>query len=135
MKQNPIARRKHARVRAVERYGIELTKKTRREILLLIRQGKILQSRRISTSRSIHKVEYQGQTIVLVYSRTTKDIVTVLPPDCRELAETDPEVIAEAAAKAEKEEADAAMRAEHRAHFEKVFQEEQELTPCENAQQ
>jgi hypothetical protein len=72
-----VNRRRHARQRAVERYGFELNKKTRRELLRIIRSDSgdgVLQRVKVTCSRSVLRVEYQGEKVALVYSTTSNSV-------------------------------------------------------------
>ena len=79
-------RRGHARARAEERYGISLSKAVRREILRKIHAKERLWFEQVSIDRRVFVVELEGVEMAGVYSRKTRDIVTILPPDARRLA-------------------------------------------------
>lgn len=70
----------HAKQRARERYGMSLRGRDLRAIAQLIRDGKSTPVRRSSLSRSVHRVTYQGCNLLVVYSKTSKAVVTVLTP-------------------------------------------------------
>jgi hypothetical protein len=71
----------HARKRAEERFGIQLTKTVRREILAQIHSGKARLIIRHSWSRATFGVKVGDQEIPVIYNKSTKAIVTVLPPE------------------------------------------------------
>lgn len=73
----------HSIKNARKRYGIDLNEKNLNEIVTMIQQGnrKHLVGRGKTTkSRSFHVVNYKGRLLNVVYSKTMKTIVTVLPP-------------------------------------------------------
>lgn len=88
---SPVKRRAHARLRAQQRYGMALSKTLRRELLRMIRSGEAIQSARLTHTRTAHLLEHGGRRIAVIYSNTTKDLVTLLPPDCWELNGPQPE--------------------------------------------
>lgn len=74
--------RKHAKMRASERYGLKLNREDYDDLVLRIRNNVgVLARLRISCSRSALLVRYRGQDMVVVYSITHGNIVTFLPPD------------------------------------------------------
>jgi hypothetical protein len=74
------AQRLHARRRAVERYGIEMGRATRQEILASIRGSRSTCVERQSHRVSIHDVVLgDGVTVRVVYDRQSKEIVSFLP--------------------------------------------------------
>jgi len=75
------AMRRHARVRALERAGIEMGRATRLEIVGAIRAGQSTFVRRQSLRVSVHDVVLaDGPKVRVVYDKTRTEIVTVLPP-------------------------------------------------------
>ena len=74
-------RRQHSKRRAAQRYDIELTNKDLIKIVALIRNGKAAASRRITCSKSVVLVQYNGDDLVLLYSKRHKEILTFFPPD------------------------------------------------------
>jgi len=74
-------RRQHSKRRAAQRYDIELTNKDLIKIVELIRNGKAAVSRRVTCSKSVVLVQYNGDNLVLLYSKRHKEILTFFPPD------------------------------------------------------
>lgn len=77
-------RANHAKHRAAERYALALTRRDLEAIVALIRDGRVIASQRLTCSKSVKLIEYQGRRLVLLYSKRHREIVTFLPADCRE---------------------------------------------------
>lgn len=77
------AQRRHARIRALERAGIELSDAKRAEIIGLIRSGKSTMVQKQSLRVSVHDVTLRdgGGRVRVVYDRKRHELVTFLPPD------------------------------------------------------
>ncbi len=75
------ARDRHVKERAHLRYGLEFSGKDLHALAELVRKGKGTFVERRSNSRSLWVVTYQGTEIVVAYSKTSKQVVTVLPMD------------------------------------------------------
>lgn len=73
--------RKHAKRRALERYGIDFTHQNMIDLKHHIMSGRsqnvVTQSNRVT----IHTLEWQGQTVRVVYDKLRKNIVSFLPLD------------------------------------------------------
>lgn len=82
-------RRCHAKIRAAEHYGISLNNQDLANIIGMIRNRKANRSIRVSTSKAIKVITYQGKALVALYSNRHHEIITFLPPDCRELRRDD----------------------------------------------
>jgi len=83
-KRKEVAQRFHAKKRARQRYGIDLPTVVQAAIVKRIQRG---QGRWLKTqsNRVTHwAVEWEGQTIPVVYDKIRKQIVTVLPPEALE---------------------------------------------------
>lgn len=70
--------RNHTKKRANQRFGLSLTTQDTRLIRQLIRDGKSEFVSRTSLDRSLHRVTYQGEVMIVVYSKRHSEIVTVL---------------------------------------------------------
>lgn len=75
------ALRAHAKLRALQRYDLDLTAKMRRKIIEEIQQQRSIHLETQSNRVSIHLVEIEQRDIRVVYDRTRKEIITVLPPE------------------------------------------------------
>ena len=71
----------HARLRSLERYGLELTKQVHSELVKMIRDGWAVQVEKQSNRVSIYQTEYRGHSLRFVYDHMRKQIVTFLPND------------------------------------------------------
>lgn len=71
---------RHTILRAKERYDFELNKDMLKHINFMIQHsgGKYL-VRRISLTRAIHRVPFNGKEFVAVYSTKIKGLLTVFP--------------------------------------------------------
>ncbi len=74
----------HAKKRAEERYGINLNKDARREIVQKIQTNQAEYVTRVSNNRSLWKVPYQEKTLNAVYDKARQTLCTVLPEDAQE---------------------------------------------------
>lgn len=73
------AERLHRQRRAVERCGKKFSNETFDRFADDIRCGRATFLRRTSNTRTVWAVQHDGQQIAVVYNRTTKQIITVLP--------------------------------------------------------
>jgi hypothetical protein len=73
------AQRKHARVRAMERYGMEVGPATRRRIIAAIQGGSSFVVRKQSLRVTVHDVDLDETRVRVVYDRQRKELVTFLP--------------------------------------------------------
>lgn len=71
--------RAHARKRALERYGLDLTARDLDALALAIRRGQSQLIRRESLTRTHHLIVCRGRVMHAVYDKTTKAIATFLP--------------------------------------------------------
>lgn len=71
----------HAQQRSMERYSRPLSKHKARQITSMIRNGKSTNNHRLTNGRSEHTVTIDDERWRVVYSKTTKKIVTCLPLD------------------------------------------------------
>jgi hypothetical protein len=71
----------HAKYRARERYAKSLNRRSYYELCRLIKENKSECIKKVSNTRSIHRVE----GMIAVYSNKSHRIITFLPPNCREL--------------------------------------------------
>ena len=69
----------HAKIRAFERYGINLTAVKRYDILRQIRSRRAIFVEKQSHTRSVFVVEIDGIKMKVVYNNKAKQLRTVLP--------------------------------------------------------
>jgi phage FluMu gp28-like protein len=75
---------KHAKQRAMERYGIDLNRHKRLEIVHMIQHGKATCVRKQSHRVSIFSLQYENQEIVVVYDKQRKTLASFLPLEAKE---------------------------------------------------
>lgn len=76
----------HSIQKAKKRYGLELTHEDIKRMVKLIQKGQsesLINAGTKTRSRSFHKIFYKDVWLRVVYSKTMKTIVTVLPPEKR----------------------------------------------------
>lgn len=74
-----LRQRIHARKRFLARFGIELTKEVRRELVRQIQGGEARHIRKQSNRVTIYSVQLEGKRIDVVYDNRTHNVVTCLP--------------------------------------------------------
>lgn len=88
MKKTPKVLNAHAKKRAEERYGLNLNKHARREIVQMIQSNKAEFVAKESNNRSLWRVSYENQSLNVVYDRLRSTMCTVLPRDAAEFLPT-----------------------------------------------
>lgn len=79
---NKTRMRIHAKHRAKQRYGLNLNRHLRREIIRIIQAGDSVWHRQLSRTRTVHVIDRESLGwFAVIYSNSLKDIVTVLPRD------------------------------------------------------
>ena len=77
-----VNQRIHAKKRALERYDLELTRTDMEAMVKQIMDNEVDTFYRSSTNRNtLHKVTWEGRTLIVVYDKDRKTIVTFLPED------------------------------------------------------
>jgi hypothetical protein len=71
----------HAAMRAASRYNLNLSESDRQKMVRDILEDRLKARRKLTCSRSLCLLNWQGQDILLIYSSTRKTIITFLPPD------------------------------------------------------
>lgn len=74
----------HAKLRAIERYGVSLNNRDLEIIVGRIKNGNSKTIEKQSNRVSVHKVEYQGVEMIAVYDKHRKMIITFLPKEDEE---------------------------------------------------
>lgn len=85
------SQQKHARRRARERFGIKLTRNDQIDMVGMIRDGRSRMVERQSLRVSVHEVEWDGYKLRVVYDKSRRTIVTVLPESYEPLMEENEE--------------------------------------------
>lgn len=93
-KKTPKILNAHAKKRAEERYGLNLNKEARREIVSKIQANQAEFVGKQSNNRSLWRVQYRDQSLNVVYDKARSTMCTVLPKEASEFQEggwTEPE--------------------------------------------
>ena len=87
MKKKSDSQRKHAKLRALQRYDIDFTRTEHDALVRRIQNGEGQFVERQSHRISVFKIDVQGQTVKVVYDKQRKTIVTFLPLEERVYAQ------------------------------------------------
>ena len=68
--------RQHFKRRMKERYGIEVSKKDMKEIIRMLNDRTFVKSK--SNSRKVHRINFKGKEVLVVYDKNRKVLVTAL---------------------------------------------------------
>jgi hypothetical protein len=80
-------RRRHVKDCARQRFGLEVNRHLRQTLIRRVTKGDVKYARRVTNSRTVVVLDYDGREMAFLYSSAIKDIVTFLPPDAPETAE------------------------------------------------
>jgi len=69
----------HTKLRAKERYNLDIDKYNYSYLIRLIQEGKSIAKKKQTNTRTRHLLNVAGRLLHVVYSSETKSIVTVLP--------------------------------------------------------
>jgi hypothetical protein len=83
-KKTPKILNAHAKKRAEERYGLNLNKEARHEIVSMIQTNQAEFVGKQSNTRSLWRVNYQDQSLNVVYDKARSTMCTVLPKEAHE---------------------------------------------------
>lgn len=86
-KKTPKILNAHAKRRAEERYGLNLNKEARHEIVQMIQSNKAEFVGKQSNNRTLWRVQYQDQSLNVVYDKARSTMCTVLPKEAQEFQE------------------------------------------------
>ena len=86
-KKTPQVLNAHAKQRAEERYGLNLNKEARHEIVQMIQTNQAEFVGKESNSRTLWRVQYQDQSLNVVYDKARSTMCTVLPKEAHEFQE------------------------------------------------
>jgi hypothetical protein len=81
------ARRYHVKELARQRFGLEVNRHLRQTLIRRVTNGDVKYARKVTNSRTVVVLDYDGREMTFLYSSATKDIVTFLSPDAPETAE------------------------------------------------
>lgn len=77
------AQNRHAAQRALERYGIELNRHKRDQIIKMIQTGDAECVRKQSHRVSIFSVQFENQEVIVVYDKQRKTLASFLPIEAK----------------------------------------------------
>jgi len=83
-KKTPKILNAHAKKRAEERYGLNLNKQARHEIVNMIQTNQAKFVGKQSNTRTLWRVNYQDQSLNVVYDKARSTMCTVLPKEAHE---------------------------------------------------
>lgn len=83
-KKTPQKLNAHAKQRAEERYNLNLNKQARHEIVQMIQTNQAEFVGKESNTRSLWRVQYQDQSLNVVYDKARNTMCTVLPQEAAE---------------------------------------------------
>lgn len=77
------AQNKHAKQRAMERYGIDLNRHKREQIIRMIQNGQAECVRKQSLRVSIFSVQFEDKEVIVVYDKQRKTLASFLPIEAK----------------------------------------------------
>jgi hypothetical protein len=86
-KKTPQILNAHAKQRAEERYGLNLNKQARHDVVQMIQTNQAEFVGKQSNSRTLWRVQYQDQSLNVVYDKVRSTVCTVLPKEAHEFQE------------------------------------------------
>lgn len=86
-KKTPRILNAHAKKRAAERYNLDLNRDARQEIVRKIQHNEAEFVAKQSNNRSLWRVDYQNESLNVVYDKARSTMCTVLPKEAHEFQE------------------------------------------------
>jgi hypothetical protein len=80
-------RRQYVKDCAFSRLGLNVGRQMRKTLIRRVWAGEVKYARRLTRSRTVIVLDYNGEEIAFLYSGTTKEIIRFLAPDAPETAE------------------------------------------------
>jgi hypothetical protein len=80
-------RRQQMKECAWARAGLEVGKQIRQSLIRRVWKGDVKYARKLTHSRTVVVLDYEGRELVFLYSNAHKEIISFLPPDAPETAE------------------------------------------------
>lgn len=75
------SQKRHARLRAAERFGVGLTNQVHRDLVQEIQARKAQFVYKHSNRVTVWELEFAGQQAVVAYDKSRKTVVTLIPAD------------------------------------------------------
>jgi hypothetical protein len=79
--------RRHVKECALLRFGLEVGKIVRQDLIRRVQKGDVKYARRLTNSRTVIVLDDAHGEMAFLYSSATKEIVSFLPPDAPETAD------------------------------------------------
>jgi hypothetical protein len=83
----PPARRRQMKECARARFGFDVGKQARQTLIRRVWKGDVKYARRLTASRTVIVLDYDGGEMAFLYSSAAKDIISFLGPDAPETAD------------------------------------------------
>ena len=81
------AERQQVKDCAFSRFGLEIGKMVRQNLIRRVQKGDVKYARKLTNSRTVIVLDYAHGEMAFLYSNTTKEIVSFLPADAPEIAD------------------------------------------------
>ncbi len=86
-KQDRTSVRQQVKDQALSRFGMQIGKLVRQELVRRVQKGDVKYARRLTHSRTVIVLDYAGEERAFLYSRAAKEILCFLPPNAPETAD------------------------------------------------
>jgi hypothetical protein len=84
---NRLACRLRVKAEAFARYGLEIGKRVRQDLIHRVHNGDVKYARKLTHSRTVIVLDHHGAELAFIYSSARREIITFLAADARETAE------------------------------------------------
>ncbi len=81
------ARRRQVKDCARSRFGLDVGKQARQILIRRVRKGDVKYARKLTNSRTVIVLDYDGGEMAFLYSSAIKEIISFLAPDAPETAD------------------------------------------------
>jgi|SRR5271156_3036372 len=81
----PPKKRQDVKARALARFGLDLGKQVRQDLMCRMKKGDVKHARKLTNSRTVIVLDYAGGEMAFIYSSATKEILCFLGPDAAEM--------------------------------------------------
>jgi hypothetical protein len=81
----PPKKRQNVKARGLARFGLDLGKQVRQDLMSRVQKGDVKYARKLTHSRTVIVLDYAGGEIAFVYSSAAKEILCFLGPDAAEM--------------------------------------------------
>jgi hypothetical protein len=84
---NWLACRQRVKAQAFSRYGLEIGKRVRQDLIRRAHDGDVKYARKLTHSRSVIVLDHHGAELTFIYSSARREIISFLAADAVETAE------------------------------------------------